>query len=303
MTSEVLSFTDRVVVVTGAGRGIGRSHALAFASRGAAVVVNDTGRSLTGDGAGEDPAEAVVREIREGGGVAVANYTSVATPEGAAAVVAHARDEFGRLDVVVSNAGILRDKSLGKLIFDDVRAVVDVHLFGSMYLADAAWPLMREQGFGRIVLTTSNAGLFGNFGQAAYGAAKAGLVGLVKVGAVEGARHGIHVNGIAPMAATRMTATALGDVAEAFDPAPVSAVVTWLAHETCPTTGEIYSVGAGRVAKVVIGITEGYVDADLSPEAVRDHLAEVEAGEPWEPEEAMAELRYVCRRLGLPLGT
>jgi len=274
-----LGFDGRVVVVTGAGGGLGRSHALEFARRGALVVVNDVGGSVNGQGQGETPAQQVVGEIAALGGEAVANFDSVATPEGGRAIVQSALDAFGRIDVVVNNAGILRDKAFHNMDSEMIDAVLDVHLKGALFVSQPAFRAMREQGFGRIVNTTSASGLFGNFGQANYGAAKAGLAGLTRVLALEGARFNIRVNAIAPVARTRMTEGILGDLAARLDPESVTPVVVYLGHEECAVTGQIYSVAGGRVARVFFAESPGVVLAELTPEAVRDHLDGIEAAE------------------------
>jgi len=267
-----LRFDDRVAVVTGAGRGLGRAHALLLAARGAKVVVNDPGAAVSGEGVDATPAQAVVEEIATAGGAAVADHHSVADPLEGAAIVQAALDAYGRLDIVVNNAGILRDRSMTNMAPELVDAVVDVHLKGAFNVIRAAWPVMRGQAYGRIVNTTSNAGLLGGFGQSNYGAAKTGLVGLARVLAVEGRKYGIRVNVLAPIARTRMSEELLGPLAENLDPALVSPMTAWLAHEDCPVTGEIYSSCGGRVARYFIGLTPGFYDPSLSPEAVRDNF-------------------------------
>ncbi|GAF50315.1 SDR family oxidoreductase [Rhodococcus wratislaviensis] len=271
-----LHFDDRVAIVTGAGNGLGRSHALELARRGARVVVNDLGGSLHGDGQSTGAAQAVVDEITALGGTAVANRDSVATEEGGRAIVQTALDEFGRLDILINNAGILRDKAFHKMDGPMIDAVIDVHLKGTLFVTQPAFRVMREAGYGRIVNTSSASGLFGNFGQANYGAAKAGIAGLTRVLALEGAAYGITANAIAPIAATRMTAGLLGDLAARVTPESVSPVVAFLAHEDCPVSGGVYSVAGGRVAKVFVGETSGSVLDELTAEAVRDHLSEIE---------------------------
>jgi NAD(P)-dependent dehydrogenase (short-subunit alcohol dehydrogenase family) len=271
-----LHFDERVAIVTGAGNGLGRSHALELARRGARVVVNDLGGSLHGDGQSTGAAQAVVDEITALGGTAVANRDSVATGEGGRAIVQAALDEFGRLDVLVNNAGILRDKAFHKMDGPMIDAVIDVHLKGTLFVTQPAFRAMREAGYGRIVNTSSASGLFGNFGQANYGAAKAGIAGLTRVLALEGAAYGITANAIAPIAATRMTAGLLGDLAARVTPEGVSPVVAFLAHEDCPVSGAVYSVAGGRVAKVFVGETSGAVLDELTAEAVRDQLSEIE---------------------------
>jgi NAD(P)-dependent dehydrogenase (short-subunit alcohol dehydrogenase family) len=242
---------DRVVLVTGGARGLGRSHALAFAARGAAVVVVDTGAAL--DGTGRDPAaaEAVVAEIRAAGGTAVADPSDVGTHEGARDAVDAALGAFGRLDTLVANAGFLRDRTFAKMPLDDFDAVVRVHLSGAAYCASAAWPALLASGSGRIVLTSSASGLYGQFGQANYGAAKMGLVGLLNVLTQEGARKGVLVNAIAPVAASRMTEPLLPpDALPGLGPELVSPLVVHLGSAECRHGGLVLQVGAGKVARV-----------------------------------------------------
>jgi NAD(P)-dependent dehydrogenase (short-subunit alcohol dehydrogenase family) len=273
---STFDFTRRTVAITGAGGGIGRAHALLFGSLGANVVVNDLGGDVHGEGAG-GAAEQVVQEIRAAGGEAVASTDSIATPEGGAAVVEAAISAYGRLDAVVHNAGILRDRSLPNLSPDDVDSVLAVHLTGAFNVLRPAYPHMREQGYGRIVLTSSSSGLFGNFGQGNYGAAKAGLVGLMNVLALEGSRHGILVNAVSPTAATRMTEDLLGDLADHFDPAHVAPVVAYLSSERCTLTHHILSVGGGRVARIFLGVTPGiYFGAEpTTPDEIERRLDEI----------------------------
>ena len=265
-----IDFDGRVAVVTGAGGGLGRSHALLLASRGAKVVVNDLGGSRDGSGASASMADAVVDEIRAGGGEAVANHDSVATWEGGEAIVAAALEAFGRIDVVVNNAGILRDVSFAKLAEPELDLVLKVHLYGGFHVARAAWPHLKEQGYGRIVSTTSGSGLYGNFGQTNYGAAKLGLVGLTRSLAIEGAKYGITANAIAPVAASRMTEDVMPpQLLERLQPEHVSPVVAWLASEACTDTGRIYSVGGGYLARVAIVEGEGVTfDGVATPEDV-----------------------------------
>ncbi|HEX5366226.1 MAG TPA: SDR family oxidoreductase [Acidimicrobiales bacterium] len=266
-----IGFDGQVAIVTGAGNGLGRSHALQLAERGARVVVNDLGGSVDGTGSDAGPAQQVAEEIRSKGGEAVADTSSVATQEGGKAIVQTAIDAFGRVDVVVNNAGILRDKSFHNLTPELLDAVLKVHLYGAFWVTQPAWALMREQNYGRVVSTSSAAGLFGNFGQANYGAAKMGIVGFTKVLAQEGRKHNINANVIAPGAKTRMTADLLGPVADKLDPAAVSPVVVYLASRDCDVTGQILSVGGGRVSRIVIAEPPGFYSPSLTPEQVRDN--------------------------------
>jgi NAD(P)-dependent dehydrogenase (short-subunit alcohol dehydrogenase family) len=254
----MIDFRDRVAVVTGAGRGLGASHARLLAERGAAVVVNDPGGGVDGTGDEQRPADEVAGEITAAGGAAVADHHSVADPGGAEAIVQRAVDGFGRLDIVVNNAGILRDKAFHNLEWDNLHAVLDVHLKGAFYVTQPAFRLMREQGYGRIVMTSSNSGIIGNFGQANYGAAKMGVVGLMNVLKIEGAKYDIKVNTLAPVARTRMTEELLGPVAEKLDPAFVSPVVAYFCSEACEFSGDIWSVAGGTVSRFFVGLTEGY---------------------------------------------
>jgi NAD(P)-dependent dehydrogenase (short-subunit alcohol dehydrogenase family) len=270
-----IGFDGRVAIVTGAGGGLGRQHALLMASRGARLVVNDLGGSVSGEGADKGPAEKVAQEIRDAGGEAVSDGNSVSTPDGGEAIVQTAIDAFGQIDIVVNNAGILRDKTFHNLTPDLLEPVLDVHLKGAFYVTKPAWVRMREQGYGRVVSTTSQSGVLGNFGQSNYGAAKMGLVGFTRVLALEGAKHNIKANAIAPVARTRMTEDLMGAAAEKLDPELVSPVVAWLASEDCSVTGEVFTVAAGRVARFFIGMTKGYFNPNLTVEDVRDHLGAI----------------------------
>jgi NAD(P)-dependent dehydrogenase (short-subunit alcohol dehydrogenase family) len=295
-----LGFDGKVAIVTGAGGGLGREHSLLLASRGALVVVNDVGGAVDGTGGDAGPAQQVVDEITAKGGEAVADTNSVATPEGGQAIVQSALDAFGRVDIVVNNAGILRDKSFHNLTPDLVDPVIDVHLRGAFYVTQPAWVHMREQQYGRVIVTASSAGILGNFGQANYGAAKMGLVGLAHVLAQEGGRYNIKANAVAPIAGTRMTREIFGDLSDKLDPALVSPVVAWLAHEDCPVSGHTYSVGGGRVARVFVGQGPGYMrtDAPLTLEDVRDHFDEIERTDDFTIfENATDELKTVARQL------
>ncbi|WP_031160697.1 SDR family oxidoreductase [Streptosporangium roseum] len=277
-----LRFDGKVAVITGAGHGLGRSHALSLAERGAKVVVNDLGGALDGTGASTGPAADVVELINKNGGEAVASTDNVATPEGAKAIVQAAIDAFGRLDVVVNNAGILRDKSFGKMSVEEFDQVLAVHVRGSFLVSRAAFPYLKEQGYGRIVNTSSPAGLFGNFGQANYSTAKMGLVGLTKTLGIEGARAGIKANAIAPVAWTRMTEALLPAEFEAkFTAERVSALVTFLAHESCETSGEVFSVGGGRIARVFVAEGPGWRQDDHTVEDIRDNWEAIMTEQPY----------------------
>ncbi len=253
-----IRFDDRVAVITGAGGGLGRTYALEFAKRGAKVVVNDLGGAADGSGAGTSMADQVVKEIEEAGGTAVSNYDSVATPEGGEAIIQTALDNFGQVDIVVNNAGILRDKSFAKLSQAELELVLDVHLKGGFFVSQPAFRAMKEKNYGRFVHTSSAAGIFGNFGQTNYGAAKMGLVGLSNVIAVEGAKNNIHSNVIAPIARTRMTEDLLGPMAEKVLPDCVTPLTVFLSSEACDVTHSIYSVGGGRYARIFIGMGQGW---------------------------------------------
>lgn len=270
MLESPIEFDGRVAIVTGAGGGLGRKYSLELARRGARVVVNDLGGSVDGSGGSKRAAEAVVDEIRSEGGEAVASFHSVADPDSARDIVELALDSFGTVDVVVSNAGILRDRSFAKMSLDELDAVLDVHLRGAFYVSMPAFRVMKEKGYGRFVFASSNAGILGNFGQANYGAAKMGLVGLSNVLAIEGARHGIRSNVIAPVARTRMTADLLGPLADHVDPTLVVPMVVYLASEDCEVTHEVYSAGAGRFARFFVGLTPGWYTGAASRPSVED---------------------------------
>lgn len=263
-----IRFDDRVAVITGAGGGLGKTYALDFAKRGAKVVVNDLGGAQDGSGGGSSMADACVKEIEEAGGTAVANYDSVATPEGGEAIIQTALDNFGQVDIVVNNAGILRDKSFAKLSREELEIVLDVHLKGAFFVSQPAFRAMKERNYGRFVFTASAAGIFGNFGQTNYGAAKMGLVGLSNVLAVEGKKNNILSNTIAPIARTRLTEDLLGPMAENLKPECVTPLVTYLCSEACQETHGIYSVGGGRFARIFIGMAKGkFFGAGATPSA------------------------------------
>jgi NAD(P)-dependent dehydrogenase (short-subunit alcohol dehydrogenase family) len=264
-----ITFDEQVVIVTGAGNGLGRAYALELARRGARVVVNDLGAATDGTGSGS-AAESVVAEILAAGGEAVADTQSVATAEGGETIVQNTLDAYGRVDIVINNAGILRDSSFAKLQATDLDAVLDVHLRGAFFVTQPAFRVMREQHYGRLLFTTSAAGLFGNFGQANYGAAKMGIVGLSNVLAIEGDRYGIKSNVIAPAARTRMTQDVLGSIADSMDPDLIVPLALYLVSRECDLTHEIYSAIGGRYARVFVGLTRGWFSAAGSHPTVED---------------------------------
>ena len=276
----MINFQDRVAVITGGGGGLGREYALLLASRGASVVVNDLGGSVHGEGADANAADSVVEEIRSNGGTAVAEYSSVADPDGGAAIVARAVETYGRLDVLISNAGILRDRTLAKMEVEDLKSVLSVHLEGAFYVTMPAFRLMKAQQYGRIVFASSASGVFGNFGQTNYAAAKAGLVGFMNALKLEGAKYDVLVNSVAPIAQTRMTEEILGDMADRFDADSVAPAVAYLASEANQQSGELWSVGGGSVSRVFTALCEGYFkhpdrDGPLTIEDVADHVDDI----------------------------
>ena len=271
-----ISFEDRTVIVTGAGNGLGKAYAIDLGNRGAKVVVNDLGGAVDGSGSGNTPADEVVNEIISNGGEAVANYDSVATKDGGESIVQSAIDNFGTVDAVINNAGILRDKSFAKLSEEELSLVIDVHLKGAFFVSQPAFKVMKEKNYGRIVNVASPSGLFGNFGQSNYGAAKMGIVGLTNVLAIEGAKNNIKVNVIAPTAYTRMTEALLpDDVGKLFRPELVSPMVVYLASEACEPTHEIFGVAAGRFARIGIITHNGYVNTSATAEDVANNIEEI----------------------------
>jgi len=270
-----LRFDGRVAVVTGGGRGLGRSYALLLASQGAKVVVNDPGGSLSGDGTDPGPAVQVVHEIAAAGGEAAASTDSVATPAGGKAIIDTALDRYGRIDILVHNAGIVRRASLKEMSYDDFEAVLDVHLRGAFHVVRPAFPVMCDAGYGRIVLTSSIGGLYGNHDVANYAVAKAGLIGLSNVAAVEGAADGVKSNVIVPAAVTRMAEGIDTSAYPPMGPDLVAPVVGWLAHESCSVTGEVLVALAGRVARAVVAETPGVYRPSWSIAEVGQHIAAI----------------------------
>ncbi len=271
-----LDFTDKVVIVTGAGGGLGKSHALDFARRGAKVVVNDLGGSLDGSAGTSAAAEETVAEIIAAGGQAIANGSSVTDDEGVANMISQTMDAYGRIDVLVNNAGVLRDKSFAKMEIGDFTFVVDVHLFGTMKPTKAVWPIMKEQGYGRIMVTSSSSGLYGNFGQANYGAAKLGVVGFMNTLKLEGQKDNIHINALAPVAWTRMTSNLMPpETEELLKPENVTPAVVFMCSEQAPT-GKIICAGAGVFAATHIVETRGmYLGNEPTAEQVAENWEQI----------------------------
>jgi len=270
-----IRFDGRVAIVTGAGNGLGREHALALAARGAKVVVNDLGGARDGTGASLTAAEHVVEEIRAAGGEAMANGASVTDFEAVRAMVEEVKAKWGRIDVLVNNAGVLRDKTFAKMDLADFRFVMDVHLMGSVNCTKAVWETMREQNYGRILMTTSSSGLFGNFGQSNYGAAKMAVVGLMQTLSIEGAKNDIRVNALAPTAATRMTE----DLGARLDldtlkPGLVTPGVLYLVSEDAPSR-VILNAGAGSFERTYIAYTKGVYLGETTPEEIAARFADI----------------------------
>lgn len=270
-----LRFDDRVAVITGAGRGLGRTYAELLAARGAKIVVNDPGVSMTGGGADVGPAEAVVQEIIAAGGEAVACTESVATPEGGKAIIQAALDQYGRIDIIIHNAGIVRRGSLSELSYEDFETVLDVHLRGGFHVVRPAFPHMCKAGYGRIVLTGSVNGLYGNSNVVNYSVAKAGLMGLSNVAALEGAEHGVRSNIILPGAVTRMAEGLDTSAYPPMDPELVAPAVGWLAHESCSITGEMLIAMAGRIARAFTVETPGVYRPAWTIEQVAEHINDI----------------------------
>lgn len=308
----MIEFDEQAVIVTGAGRGLGRLYALDLARRGAAVVVNDLGTSTAGDGEDMRVADDVVREIRDAGGLAVASYDSVADPDGGVAIVQRALDAFGRLDAVVSNAGIFQTVPFDELTVGDWRRMLQVHLDGAFNLGRPAYRHMKHRGYGRFVFITSSAGLFGQPDSAHYAAAKAGILGLANVIAIEGAAHGILANCVLPFGYSRMVFETVGDrddiepdpgFLHAIDPELVVPIVVYLASHSCRITHHNVSACAGRFARVFVGLGEGWLaspSGSPTAEDIGDHLGQVIAPEPYTiPTSIFDEVSSLCDRLDL----
>ncbi|BBY07610.1 SDR family NAD(P)-dependent oxidoreductase [Mycobacterium noviomagense] len=307
----MINFTDQVAIVTGAGRGLGRLYAIELARRGAAVVVNDLGGTMHGEGSDATVADQVVEEIERAGGTAVASHDSVDSPEGGETIVRAALDRFGRLDAVVSNAGIFNSIPFEELSPQDWRRMLSVHLDGGFYLSQPAYRVMKTQGYGRFVFISSSGGMFGQPLEAHYAAAKAGLVGLTNVIAIEGAEHGILANTVLPFGFSRMVTETVGDAKaleelgflKVIQPELVVPMVVFLASRECDLTHQNYSACAGRFARVFVGLGQGWLAEPGSKPTVEDvaeHLAEVSATEPFTvPGSIFEEVFGVCERLGI----
>jgi len=271
---SVLRYDGKVAVITGAGNGLGRAYALLLGARGAKVVVNDLGGSASGAGSSKKAADLVVDEIVSAGGEAVANYDSVENGE---AIVKTALDKWGKIDILINNAGILRDSSFQKMSDADWNIIYAVHLLGTMRCTRAAWNVMRDQGYGRVIMVTSAAGLYGNFGQANYSAMKMAVVGLANVLALEGKKRGVLVNTVAPIAASRMTATVMPeDILAKLKPEYVTGLVAYLCHESCKETGSVFEVGGGWIGKIRRERSHGiFLKGDVSVEQIRDLWADI----------------------------
>ena len=309
----MIGFSGQVAIVTGAGRGLGRLYAQDLARRGASVVVNDVGGSMHGEGADDAVADAVVAEILAAGGRAVASHDSVATVEGGASIVECAIREFGRLDVVVSNAGIFHTAEFEDLTPDEWERMVNVHLHGAFYLSQPAYRVMKAQGYGRFVFISSSAGIFGQPNSAHYAAAKSGVVGLSNVIAIEGAPHGISANCVLPFGYSRMVTETVGDrdkfegelpFLDAIEPELVVPIVVFLASRNCDVTHHSFSACASRFSRVFVGQSHGWVarEGDRSADDIANHWAEVTVQEPYSvPQSIFDEVAETCAIVGIPL--
>lgn len=310
----MIDFAGQVAIVTGAGRGLGRLYALELARRGASVVVNDLGGTMHGEGADTTVADQVVAEIENAGGAAVASHESVASPEGGAAIVQVALDNYGRLDAVISNAGIFNSIAFDEMSPDDWRRMLSVHLDGGFYLSQPAYRVMKTQGYGRFVFISSSGGMFGQPWEAHYAAAKAGLVGLTNVIAIEGAEHGILANTVLPFGFSRMVTETVGDpealerigFLELIKPELVVPMVVFLASRACELSHQNFSACAGRFARVFVGLGQGWLaEPDNAPTAddIVTHLSEVSATEPYTvPGSIFEEVFGVCAQRGVDVG-
>jgi NAD(P)-dependent dehydrogenase (short-subunit alcohol dehydrogenase family) len=303
MTERFTGVSGHAAIVTGAGSGLGRSHARALAALGAHVVVNDM--AAAADPAQVAPADQVVAEIRAAGGTAIADRHDVSTAAGGRAIVDAALQEFGSVEIVVNNAGVLRDAAFADMTPEIWAKVIDVHLNGAFFVTQPAWQIMQGRGYGRIVFTTSASGVFGNTGHANYGAAKMALVGLCRMLALEGSEHGITANAIAPMASTAMSvrpgsraraADIMGELFETLRPEPVSSFVVWLCGEGCSVSGETFSVSGGRAARIFVAETMGHVGSLSEPHGVATNLDQIRSLDSFCVPESMAEELALLRR-------
>ena len=301
-STDPIAFDGRVAIVTGGGGGLGSTYCLELARRGAKVVVTDLGGSTDGTGGGStSSADKVVDAIKAAGGEAIANYDSVSTIEGGAAITQAALDAFGTVDIVINNAGTLRDKAFANLDPADIRAIIDVHLLGAFNVTQPAFRVMKEKGYGRILNTASSAGIFGNFGQTNYGAAKMGLVGFTNVLAVEGAKYNITANALAPVAKSRLTEDLLGPMVDKLSPDLVMPLALYLVSESCTLTHEIYSVAGGHYARIFVGLTTGWDAAKGSAPTLEDIHANLDSIRDEDgyiiPLQANDELRMLAKAL------
>lgn len=302
--AEEIRFDGKVAVITGAGGGLGKTYALLLAKRGAKVVVNDLGGTFDGTGADNTPAQKVVDEIKAAGGEAVPSYDSVAEWESAQKIIRTALDNYGRIDILINNAGILRDKSLMKMEIDDYRKIISVHLDGTFFCTKAAFPHMREQGYGRIVSTASAAGVYGNFGQTNYGAAKMGIAGLMNCVCQEGAKYGILANTIVPTAGTRLTATVMpAEIVEKVKPDYVAPIVAWLCSEQCQVSGKMFTAGGGYYSRAAVVEGPGVFfdpSKEITVEMVVEKLSQImDIGGGREFASAMEQTGYALSKMSI----